>query len=368
MSARPSLLHWFVLALGCISPVAPAYGSIPSPAETAQTILTESGVQGGLVVHLGCGDGKLTAALRAHDGYLVHGLDRNPAAVAEAREHVRSLGPYGPVSIEQLDGARLPYTDNLVNLLVVDNPEAVSADEVERVLAPQGVAMVRQGKGWRKTVKPRPENIGRWTHYLHGPDNNAVTDDEVFGEPYHLQWVADPPWARSHEHLANISAVVSCGRRIFYAVDEGPTALVALDPDWKLVARDAFSGVVLWKQPLGRWEGHLRGFRSGPPELTRRLVAADDRLFVTLGYGEPLSALDPATGETRHVYEHTAGAIEVVHDDGVLYVVRATSTSPTRALCAAAAPCRRPATANLWCSTPPRASSAGRRPMLIPAS
>jgi outer membrane protein assembly factor BamB len=38
-------------------------------AETAPTILAKSGVRGGLVVHLGCGDGKLTAALRAPCSY-----------------------------------------------------------------------------------------------------------------------------------------------------------------------------------------------------------------------------------------------------------------------------------------------------------
>ncbi|MDY0170478.1 MAG: class I SAM-dependent methyltransferase, partial [Thermoguttaceae bacterium] len=233
------------LAMSCGTSQAMAEEAV-NPAGIAQAILAESGIQGGLVVHLGCGDGKLTAALRADDRYLVHGLDRNPEAVAGAREHVRSLGLHGPVSIEQLHGARLPYTDNLVNLLVAEDPEAVSGEEIRRVLAPQGVAMVRQGDAWRKTVKPRPENIGRWTHYLHGPDNNAVTDDEAFGAPYHLQWVADPAWARSHEHLASISAVVCCGRRLYYIVDEGPTALVALEPDWQLVARDAFSGVLLW--------------------------------------------------------------------------------------------------------------------------
>ncbi len=33
------------------------------------------GVQGGLIVHLGCGDGRLTAALGASDRYLAHGMD-----------------------------------------------------------------------------------------------------------------------------------------------------------------------------------------------------------------------------------------------------------------------------------------------------
>ena len=34
-------------------------------------VVEDSGVKGGLVVHLGCGDGKLTAALRVNDSYLV---------------------------------------------------------------------------------------------------------------------------------------------------------------------------------------------------------------------------------------------------------------------------------------------------------
>ena len=35
------------------------------PKREARKILSETGIKGGLVVHLGCGDGKLTAALRA---------------------------------------------------------------------------------------------------------------------------------------------------------------------------------------------------------------------------------------------------------------------------------------------------------------
>jgi len=54
--------------------------------EQASRILDESGIKGGLVVHLGCGDGKLTAALRANDSYLVHGLDEDAQNVRKARE------------------------------------------------------------------------------------------------------------------------------------------------------------------------------------------------------------------------------------------------------------------------------------------
>jgi hypothetical protein len=36
----------------------------------AQAIINAAGVSGGLVVHVGCGDGQLTAALRVNDRYL----------------------------------------------------------------------------------------------------------------------------------------------------------------------------------------------------------------------------------------------------------------------------------------------------------
>ncbi|UCE48006.1 MAG: hypothetical protein JSW47_20705, partial [Phycisphaerales bacterium] len=43
---------------------------------TWEQIRQQSGVRGGLVVHLGCGEGELTATLGAADAYIVHGLDK----------------------------------------------------------------------------------------------------------------------------------------------------------------------------------------------------------------------------------------------------------------------------------------------------
>ena len=45
-----------------------------SPGQTAKEILDATGVKGGVIVHIGCGGGELTAALRANDSYIVHGL------------------------------------------------------------------------------------------------------------------------------------------------------------------------------------------------------------------------------------------------------------------------------------------------------
>jgi len=298
-----------------------AEGADSAAQAEARRILDAAGVGGGLIVHLGCGDGKLTAALGATEGMLVHGLDADPANVAKARAHVRSLGRYGRVAIEQWTRARLPYADNLVNLVVCEGPAAASNEEITRVLAPGGVACVKRDGGWTKTVKPRPDEIDEWTHTLYDASGNAVAEDSAVGPPRSIQWVGPPRRARQHERLASVSVVVSSGGRVFSIEDRGSIASAVLPARWLLVARDAFSGVELWQRPLGTWEDHLRPFRMGPPDLSRRLVAVGERVYVALGLGRPVEALDAATGETLRTYAGTDGASEILHHDGVLYVV-----------------------------------------------
>lgn len=292
-----------------------------SPEETAGAILEGSGGRCGLVVHLGCGDGTLTTALKAEGAGLVHGLDADAETVEKARKHAQKSGLCGEVSIEQWSGAQLPYADGLVNVMVVQKRGEVGMDEVMRVLAPGGTVFEREDSEWRKTVKPRAEKIDQWTHFLYDATNNAVSHDQRVAPPHQLQWVGGPRWQRSHDHLSSLSAAVSCGGRIFYIVDEAPVTAVVLKPRWKLVARDAASGVVLWKRPIDLWQWHLRGFRSGPPDLARRLVAVGDRVYVTLGIQAPVSALDAATGETLMTYEGTEGTREILAEDGALYLV-----------------------------------------------
>jgi len=290
----------------------------------AQRILKEAGVQGGLIVHLGCGDGKLTAALRAKDCYLVHGLDTDAEKVQEARRHIQSLGVYGNVAVDQFCGKRLPYVDNLVNLVVASGECQVPRDEIARVLAPNGVAFFTNRKSEiedRKWVKPRPKEIDEWTHYLYDESGNAVSQDMVVGPPRHFQWTGSPRWSRHHDRRASVSAMVSAGGRIFYIFDEGSTASIMLPPKTVLIARDAFNGTILWKRSIPTWHTHLWPFKSGPTQLQRRLVAVGDVVYVTLGLDAPLVALDAATGQTVRTYEGTFATEEVIAAQGVLFLL-----------------------------------------------
>jgi len=299
-------------------------------ADDARAALAMSGVKGGLVVHLGCGNGELTVGLRAGEQYLVHGLDADAAAVAKAREQVRAAKLYGPVSIDGFDGVHLPYADNLVNLLVVSEAREVSEAEMLRVLAPKGVLCRREGKGWTKVAKPWPAEIDEWGHYLHGPDNNAVAQDTKAAIPRSIQWVAGPRWGRSHEELASMSAAATAGGRMYTIEDKAPMASIRYRGQWSLVARDAFNGVFLWKRPIPTWTDHLRHFRSGPVHLPRRLVAAGDMLYVTRGLAGPVLALAGATGKTVREYANTERTEEILFLDGTLYLVLGTSEADRR--------------------------------------
>ena len=291
-------------------------------APEVQQILATSGVKGGLVAHLGCGDGKLTAALHASDSFLVHGLNADAKNVEAARKHIESLGLYGKVTAERWTGKRLPYADNLVNLLVAEKLGDVPMNEVLRVLAPLGVACVKSGDQWQKTVKPWPKEIDQWTHYLHDPSNNAVAHDALVAPPKGLQWMAEPLYCRTHETDSSVSALVSASGRIFYILDEGPMGIAdeRLPQKWALVAHDAFSGVPLWKVPLPNWgwpewkKGELTGVDwttisghrlKSPVTLPRRLVTDGDRVYVTLGYNAPVTVLERGDGGHRaHLRRH----------------------------------------------------------------
>ncbi|MCD6287585.1 MAG: class I SAM-dependent methyltransferase, partial [Candidatus Hydrogenedentes bacterium] len=314
----------------------------------ADDLVARSGVTGGFVVHLGCGDGKLTAALHLNDRFTVQGLDADSTAVARARAYIQSQGLYGPVSIEQFDGCRLPYADNLINLMVVEDAGKVSTDEILRTLVPNGVALVKNKvTGWRKIVKPQSATTDEWSHFLHDAGNNAVANATGVGPPRRLQWVAPPLWLRSHETPSGVQAEVSSSGRLFYILDEGLIGIVdqRLPDRWAIVCRDAYNGKLLWKRYLkawgwrewnrAKWEGKdwtaMRSFRMDvPQENERRLVAIGDRLYATLSYMAPMSILDAVTGDTLVTVEETRPAREIVVNDGIAVVrVDKSDTSAT---------------------------------------
>ena len=266
-----------------------------------------------------------------------HVLVRTPEAAAEWRSRIDAAGLHGRVLAVLWDGRRLPYPARFVNVLRVGSARPPDPAECRRVLTPHGLLIVARAHGWSpdglepmKSAaeegsavfrKAWPTILDQWGHRLRGPDNNAVSRDREVGPPRRLQWIADPRWSRCHEDLASVSAVVTANGRLFAIVDTAPVASNLFPAEWRLVARDAWNGFPLWERSMADWMDHRHTFRSGPANLSRRLVAVGDRVFAPLGWRAPISCLDAVTGKTLREYDETADAVEFLVDDGRLYAV-----------------------------------------------
>ncbi|MBF0196940.1 MAG: PQQ-binding-like beta-propeller repeat protein [Planctomycetes bacterium] len=294
--------------------------------------LREAKMGGGFIVHVGCGDGKLTAQLKLSESYSVHGLDTAPSAVEKARILFQEVNHGGGLVASPFDGKHLPYIDNMVNMLFCSKSYQLSDEEIKRVLVPRGKAYIQESGSYRIITKSWPSDYDEWTHYLYGPDNNAVSKDKAVKPPIsHLQWRGSPRFSRHHDKSAtHLAGLVSARGKIFYILDNGPRASVMWPAQVQLVARDAFNGVILWKKEIKEWINHLSyGVKEGPSDPPRRLVAMGDAVYVTLGLKAAVSKLDAATGKVLKTYSGTEKTEEIIMKDGILYLVANPSVAAT---------------------------------------
>jgi len=279
----------------------------------AQRILADSGIHGGLIVHVGCRDATLAVSLGKSPNTLVHALVPERDELESVRRQIRAAGLYGRVSAVPWAGPVLPYTDSTVNLLLVPD-ESVELDpkEVDRVLAPLGVARIRRDGVLATHQKDWPADVDQWSHSRYDATGNAVSKDERAGPPRFLQWEALPRWNRG----VKTSGLVSTRGRIFYILDDSHFA--TRSPTWSLIARDAFNGIQLWRREFDSWGGARGGKKVGPAQINRRLVAGEDKLYVTLAEFAPVSVLNPATGKLIRTLKDTGPAEEFLVSDGIL--------------------------------------------------
>ena len=279
----------------------------------ATELLEQADFTGGVILHVGSGEGMETIKLYQEDSSLVYGLDRDAGMVGKARTHAYSSGVAGKVSFDHWTTEHLPFSENFVNLIVREESSLVGDEECLRVLAPNGVMLTKSGDAWTKQIKERPTTIDDWPQHFYSAGGNAVSKDKEIKPPlFHLQWTGGPRWSRHHDVMSSLTACVSAGGRVFYIFDEGTTFSPFLPTKWMLIARDAFNGTVLWKQPIPKWFPNLHKLKSGPSNLPRRLVATEDKVYVTLDIEANVSVLDAATGRILQELEGTKGTEEIV--------------------------------------------------------
>ncbi len=291
---------------------APAIARSPDGPSPVGLVLETGKITGGLCVQVGCDDLTIPAELARTGRFLIQMLDTDCGRVERARERIHAQGCYGIISADQISTpARLPYAENLVNVLIVRaelQPNAALTAEIARVLRPGGLVLfasgqaaeaalkqagfqdvrtVESGKKWLIGRKPWPAAMDEWTHPRHAADGNTVSGDTLVGPPRRVRWVAGP----SRES----SRLVTAAGRNFYA---------------DVLARDGFNGLRLWEQPL------KTGGTAAP-------VASGDLVFAVAQ--KKLLALDAATGKTVREYPEAGTPSDLMVTGGVLITVDAQS-------------------------------------------
>ncbi|MGD0094058.1 MAG: secretin N-terminal domain-containing protein, partial [Planctomycetota bacterium] len=267
-----------ILALAGSLAMAMAAALAADATPDAKEILALSGVRYGLCVHLGCGRAEspgLTAALAENSTLVVHGLAGDEAALARARKEIEARNVCGRAMVERIPLNPLPYLSDMANLAVVEDLAAlgISKEEILRIVAPNGVLCIREAGKWAKTVKPRPKEMDDWSHPFHGADGNMVSADKLIKFPLGFRWIDGLP--------VNINAWAACrawivaGGRVYTLSSNELENLENHSKKHFLSARDAFSGIPLWKMNVETTDdgAHLTWRNTGA------LVADEQRVY-----------------------------------------------------------------------------------------
>ncbi|MGA2500460.1 MAG: PQQ-binding-like beta-propeller repeat protein [Tepidisphaeraceae bacterium] len=294
---RYFLLGLLVTIALSVSDVSVRAQSVPAP----EKLYASFGVSGGLSVMVGCRDGQAPIELARTGRFLVHVLEGDQVTVDAVRKSLRDADLYGLASAEQIgrDG-RLPYTENLANVIVFGDRASVPIAEAARVLRPGGVLLTSRPadfaaaglaeihvvgtSAWHMASKPWPANVDAWSHPRHGADGNAVSTDEV-SVPRRIRWVAGPQ--------QEISNFVTAGGRAFFG---------------GAYARDAFNGLRLWEEKLT--PSPARGGFGQTVGSTVLPIATPDLLLVWSD--NKLQALDSATGTLVRTYPDAGVPTEIL--------------------------------------------------------
>ncbi|MHC4433520.1 MAG: hypothetical protein ACYTBS_16905 [Planctomycetota bacterium] len=315
----------------------------------ARKLVDAGGVDRGLCAVIG-GPRELPVQIAQCSNLLVHVREPDPSVVAIQRRLAEAAGlGIDRLVIEQGALKRLPYADNMVDMIIGQRPSGSTLDvlpgsEMFRVLRPGGTAIAAQADGisarqfrswaegskannvkvwddnygmWVRFSKPPLEGVDDWSHWEHAPDNNPVSTDQVIKAPYMTQFLAEP------YYIGMPAITTAAGGRTFLATGHIAHHLREWDMVNKLIARNGYNGTVLWQRDLP--DGYL-AHRSA-------FVATRDIFYMLDGDG--CLMLDARSGAEK-------GRIQIpglegdwkwmAMKDGVLYAMAGDEKGPAKVI------------------------------------
>lgn len=239
----------------------------------ARRLVKMGGVDRGLCAVIG-GPRELPVQIAQCSNLLVHVREPDPSVVAIQKRLAEEAGlGIDRLIIEQGALGKLPYADNVVDVVIATRADAGKAENVK--------ISQTDGGAWLRFSKPALQGVDEWSHWEHSPDNNPVSADQVIKAPYMTQFLAEP------YYIGMPAITTAAGGRTFLATGH----IAHHEREWdmlnKLIARNGYNGIVLWQRDLP--DGYL-AHRSA-------FVATKDIFYMLDGDG--CLMLDARTGAEK---------------------------------------------------------------------
>jgi outer membrane protein assembly factor BamB len=274
--------------------------------KAAATIIESTRITRGYCLILGSGrNGGLARALAKRTDLKIIIRELDPQAADGARGALSSAGLYGRrVVVHQGEHTRLPYVDNVFNMIVRDhsvegkkNCPGDSA-ELKRLVRPQGGVVICGRSPHDLWTKGRMKGSSDWTHLYANASNTINSGDRSINPDatLSLQWFGRPgPEKMIDRHLRG-SAHLSCGGRLFVAAKD------------RIIVVDAYNG-------SPQWERELKGCsRLGIVKDSSNMAVDNKHLYVVIRDG--CNIIDAESGKTLAVAQTPIAK----HDWGYLAV------------------------------------------------
>jgi len=251
-------------------------------------------ISAGLVVHIGSSDGAWECAWAKSGTVLVHGLTLDAESLARSRSAIQKQGLYGLASVEEVTTfKKLPYAGRLVHVVVADldalGDQGPALAEIRRVLTPNGIALLKQKGVWQRHVEPMPGGMDEWNHWDRAADGNSLSRDAFIKPATGIRWFTSP----SRAEPGNFAGMLSNEGRIYYHAknpgrEETDSDEYAPKGTGNFFSRDAYNGLLLWKNPLER------------DPRRHAMAAIGGKIYFAHPETGKLAVLDGKTGKRLH--------------------------------------------------------------------
>lgn len=204
--------------------------------------------------------------------------------LGEAQKLLRDNQLSGYVTAVSFKNSPLPYVKNIFDVAIIGDQAVmtslgVTKDEILRILTPEGVLLTGSSPTWIKEIKPASSGVSQTKHDVNIAAGRSFSDDSDLQLPFEMRWVNGPRWAQTLTQ--GLIAQVSAGG-VEYMVTRLAMSneYVGTHTGWetplapmKIVARNAFNGLILWEAPCDLT-------RTGQ-EPQKRVAADNNRFYCT---------------------------------------------------------------------------------------